>query len=50
MLWWMRKAQGLRPASDDPQEDTHEYVRRAFEVSDGLAARLQISHRLTLGL
>jgi PAS domain S-box-containing protein len=34
------KAQGLRPTSDDPQE-THEYVRRAFEVSEGLTSRLQ---------
>jgi PAS domain S-box-containing protein len=34
------KAQGLRPNSDDPRE-THEYVRHAFEVSDGLTMRLQ---------
>src|SRR5450432_822530 len=34
------KAQGLRPYSDDPQE-THEYVKHAFEVSDGLTSRLQ---------
>ena len=34
------KAQGLRPTSDDPQE-THEYVKRAFEVSEGLTSRLQ---------
>ena len=34
------KAQGLRPTSDDPQE-THEYVKRAFEGSEGLTSRLQ---------
>jgi PAS domain S-box-containing protein len=34
------KAQGLRPNSDDPA-DTHEYVKRAFELSDGLTSRLQ---------
>ncbi len=34
------KAQGLRPTSDDPQE-THEYVKQAFEVSEGLTSRLQ---------
>lgn len=34
------KSQGLRPTSDDPQ-DTHEYVKRAFEVSEGLTSRLQ---------
>ena len=34
------KAQGLRPTSDDPQE-THEYVKHAFEVSEGLTSRLQ---------
>ncbi len=34
------KAQGLRPNSDAP-EDTHEYVKSAFEMSDGLASRLQ---------
>ncbi len=34
------KGQGLRPTSDDPQE-THEYVKRAFEVSEGLTSRLQ---------
>src|SRR5580704_2415146 len=34
------KAQGLRPASDDDQ-GIHEYVSKAFEMSDGLASRLQ---------
>jgi PAS domain S-box-containing protein len=34
------KAQGLRPTSDDPQE-TREYVKRAFEMSEGLTSRLQ---------
>jgi PAS domain S-box-containing protein len=34
------KAQGLRPASDDEQ-GIHEYVSKAFEMSDGLASRLQ---------
>jgi PAS domain S-box-containing protein len=34
------KAQGLRPASDDEQ-GTHEYVAKAFEISDGLTSRLQ---------
>src|SRR5580704_6707967 len=34
------KAQGLRPASDDEQ-GTHEYVAKAFEMSDGLTSRLQ---------
>jgi PAS domain S-box-containing protein len=34
------KAQGLRPVSDDP-EDTREYVRQAFEMSDGMSSRLQ---------
>jgi PAS domain S-box-containing protein len=34
------KEQGLRPNSDDPRE-THEYVKHAFEVSDGLTMRLQ---------
>ncbi len=34
------KAQGLRPTSDDPQE-THEYVKQAFEISEGLTSRLQ---------
>ena len=34
------KAQGLRPQSDDPQK-LHEYVQRAFEMSDSLSSRLQ---------
>ncbi len=34
------KVRGMRPASDDPLE-THEYVRRSFEISDDLSARLQ---------
>src|ERR1700730_7887468 len=34
------KTQGLRPASDDPQ-GIHEYVTKAFEMSDGLTSRLQ---------
>src|SRR5271165_4915554 len=34
------RAQGLRPTSNDPKE-THDYVQRAFEISDGLASRLQ---------
>ncbi len=34
------KAQGVLPASSDPQE-THDYVQRAFEISEALAARLQ---------
>jgi PAS domain S-box-containing protein len=31
---------GLLPASDDPQ-DIHDYVRRAFEIDDGLSAQLK---------
>jgi hypothetical protein len=34
------KTQGLRPNSDDPA-DTHDYVKSAFEMSDGLTSRLQ---------
>jgi PAS domain S-box-containing protein len=34
------KAQGLRPASEDPQE-IHDYVAHAFEISEGLTSRLQ---------
>jgi PAS domain S-box-containing protein len=34
------KAQGMRPASDDPQ-DTHDYVQRAFEINDRLTSRLE---------
>ena len=34
------KQSGLRPNSNSP-EDRHDYVRRAFETSDGLAAALQ---------
>ncbi len=33
------KEQGLRPASDNPQ-DIHEYVKRAFEMSDALTTSL----------
>ena len=36
------KAQGLRPASEDPQE-IHDYVAHAFEISDALSAKLQSS-------
>jgi PAS domain S-box-containing protein len=32
--------QGLRPASDSP-EDTRDYVRRAFEISEGLRTQLK---------
>ncbi len=32
--------QGVRPASDDP-EDVHDYVRRAFEINAGLQAQLE---------
>ena len=32
--------QGLRPASDSPQE-IHDYVRHAFEISDGLRTQLK---------
>jgi PAS domain S-box-containing protein len=34
------KVQGLRPASEDPQE-IHEYVANAFEINEGLTSRLQ---------
>src|SRR5882672_3973797 len=34
------KQSGLRPNSNSP-EDRHDYVRRAFETSDGLATTLQ---------
>src|SRR6266403_2740597 len=34
------KAQGLRPASEDPQE-IHDYVAHAFEISESLTSRLQ---------
>lgn len=34
------KAEGLRPVSEDPQ-DIHDYVKKAFEMSDGLSTRLQ---------
>jgi PAS domain S-box-containing protein len=34
------KAQGLRPTSDEPVA-THEYVTRAFEMSEGLNSRLK---------
>ena len=34
------KAQGLRPNSDDPQ-GAYDYVKHAFEMSEGLASRLQ---------
>src|SRR5882724_1072103 len=39
------KAQGLRPASEDPQE-IHDYVVHAFEISDGLSAKLQTAKDL----
>src|ERR1700674_2806398 len=32
--------QGLRPASNDPQ-DIHDYVRRAFEINESLRAQLK---------
>jgi PAS domain S-box-containing protein len=32
--------QGLRPSSDAPEE-IHDYVRRAFEINDGLHAQLE---------
>lgn len=32
--------QGLRPASNDP-EDVHDYVRKAFEISESLHAQLR---------
>ena len=34
------KRMGLRPASDDPQE-AHDYLKRAFEISDDLSTRLK---------
>src|SRR5215471_8735341 len=34
------KTQGLRPASENPQ-DTYDYVVHAFEMSDGLASRIE---------
>jgi PAS domain S-box-containing protein len=34
------KLKGFLPTSNDAQ-DTHDYVRKAFETSDGLSARLQ---------
>jgi len=34
------KVQGLRPASEDPQE-IHDYVAHAFEINEGLTSRLQ---------
>jgi PAS domain S-box-containing protein len=36
------KTRGLRPVSEDPQE-IHDYVAHAFELSDGLTAKLQSS-------
>jgi PAS domain S-box-containing protein len=38
---------GLRPASDDPQ-DIHDYVRRAFEMSDNLHAQLKATKGIRL--
>src|ERR1700730_1243991 len=32
--------EGLRPSSDDPQ-DIHGYVRRAFEIDEGLRSQLK---------
>src|SRR5208337_1686345 len=43
------KSQGVLPASSDPQE-THDYVQRAFEISEGLKARLQTATDLRSGL
>jgi PAS domain S-box-containing protein len=34
------REQGLRPASDNPQE-IHDYVRRAFEINEGLRTQLK---------
>jgi PAS domain S-box-containing protein len=39
------KAMGLRPASEEPQE-IHDYVRRVFETSDALNARLSAAAEL----
>ncbi|HEX8872928.1 MAG TPA: hypothetical protein VF758_09190, partial [Candidatus Acidoferrum sp.] len=39
------KAMGMRPAADDPQE-THDYVQRAFEISDALNGRLKSAAEL----
>ncbi len=39
------KAMGLRPASEDPQE-IHDYVRKVFETSDALNARLNAAVEL----
>ncbi|HXY25840.1 MAG TPA: ATP-binding protein [Candidatus Acidoferrum sp.] len=36
--------QGFRPASDSPQE-IHDYVRHAFEISDGLRTQLSAAKR-----
>src|ERR1700688_3916492 len=38
------KPQGLRPASEVPQE-IHDYVAHAFEISEGLTPRLQSAVR-----
>ena len=34
------KAKGMTPASEDPQE-THDYVKRAFEINEALTSQLQ---------
>ena len=34
------KVQGLRPASEDPQE-IHDYVAHAFDINEGLTSRMQ---------
>ena len=34
------KAKGMTPASEDPQE-THDYIKRAFEINEALTAQLQ---------
>jgi PAS domain S-box-containing protein len=34
------KDQGIRPSSSEPEE-THDYVRRAFEINDGLRSALE---------
>jgi PAS domain S-box-containing protein len=36
------EARGMRPASKDPQE-THDFVRRSFEINDGLQSHLDVA-------
>src|SRR6516165_3700644 len=38
-------AKGMTPASDDPQE-THDYVKRAFEINEALALQLRAAQEL----